>query len=198
MRVLGEEYHRRYGRPFVVENRAGGGMNIGGRACAEAPNDGSTICNLPNATLTYNQLLYKKLPYDPERFEPITNPFFNTQLLVVSTALGVTIARRAGGAVEGQARHPELHGAVRAARRCSWTGGGPRAAPTWCGCRSRAAGIPSTACCRARRRSRSSASATGCRMSRPAPCARSRSTATIARRWCPTCRPSASSAMTPT
>jgi tripartite-type tricarboxylate transporter receptor subunit TctC len=34
--------------------------------------------------------LYKKLPYDPERFEPITNPFFNTQLMVVSTALGVS------------------------------------------------------------------------------------------------------------
>lgn len=89
MRVLGEEYHRRFSRPFVVENRTGGGMNIGGRACAEAPHDGSTICNLPNTTLTYNAFLYRKLPYDPERFEPITNPFFNTQLLVVSTALGV-------------------------------------------------------------------------------------------------------------
>jgi tripartite-type tricarboxylate transporter receptor subunit TctC len=76
MRVVGEEYHRRFGRPFVIENRAGGGMNIGGRACAEAPNDGSTICSLPNPTLTYNLFLYKKLPYDPERFEPITNPFF--------------------------------------------------------------------------------------------------------------------------
>jgi tripartite-type tricarboxylate transporter receptor subunit TctC len=89
MRVLGDEYHRRYGRPFVIETRAGGNMNIGGRACAEAPGDGSTICNLPNAALTYNQFLFKKLPYDPERFEPITNPFFNTQLMVVSTALGV-------------------------------------------------------------------------------------------------------------
>ena len=89
MRVLGDEYHRRYARPFVIENRAGGNMNIGGRACAEAPSDGSTICNLPNAALTYNQFLFKKLPYDPERFEPITNPFFNTQLMVVSTSLGV-------------------------------------------------------------------------------------------------------------
>jgi tripartite-type tricarboxylate transporter receptor subunit TctC len=87
MRVLGDEYHRRYGRPFVIETRAGGNMNIGGRACAEAPSDGSTICNLPNAALTYNQFLFKRLPYDPERFEPITNPFFNTQLMVVSTAL---------------------------------------------------------------------------------------------------------------
>jgi tripartite-type tricarboxylate transporter receptor subunit TctC len=90
MRVIGEEYHRRFGRPFVIENRAGGGMNIGGRACAEAPNDGSTICSLPNPVFTYNLFLYKKLPYDPERFEPITNPFFNTQLMVVSTGLGVS------------------------------------------------------------------------------------------------------------
>ncbi len=90
MRVLGEEYHKRFGRPFVIETRAGGNANIGARACAEAPNDGSTICNLPNATLTYNQFLFKKLPFDPERLEPITNPFFNTQLMVVSTALGVT------------------------------------------------------------------------------------------------------------
>jgi tripartite-type tricarboxylate transporter receptor subunit TctC len=89
MRVIGDEYHRRYGRAVVVENRTGGNMNIGGRACADAPADGSTICNLPNAALTYNQFLYKKLPYDPESFEPITNPFFNTQLLVVSAALGV-------------------------------------------------------------------------------------------------------------
>src|ERR1700726_4427067 len=89
MRGLGDEYHKRYARPFMVENRTGGGMNIGGRSCAEAPADGSTICNLPNTTLTYNRYIYKRLPYDPDRFEPITNPFFNTQLLVTSTALGV-------------------------------------------------------------------------------------------------------------
>ena len=30
-----------------------------------------------------NKFLYRKLPYDPESFEPITNAFFNTQVLVV-------------------------------------------------------------------------------------------------------------------
>ena len=89
MRVLGEEYHRRYGHPFVIENRAGGNGNIGARACAEAANDGSALCHLPNAALVYNQFLFKKLPYDPEALVPITNPFINTQLMVVSTALGV-------------------------------------------------------------------------------------------------------------
>jgi tripartite-type tricarboxylate transporter receptor subunit TctC len=79
MRVIGEEYHRRFGRPFVIETRAGGGMNIGARACAEAPKDGSTICSLPNPVFTYNLFLYKKLPYDPDRFAPITNPLFKRQ-----------------------------------------------------------------------------------------------------------------------
>jgi tripartite-type tricarboxylate transporter receptor subunit TctC len=89
MRVLGDEYHRRYGHPFVIENRAGGNGNIGARACAEAANDGSALCHLPNAALVYNEFLFKKLPYDPEALAPITNPFINTQLMVVSTALGV-------------------------------------------------------------------------------------------------------------
>jgi len=91
MRVVGEEMQKRWGQPIVVENRPGGSMTIGGRACAEAPNDGYTICILPVETLAYNQFLFKKIPYDPERdFAPITNPFFNTQVLVVSTALKVS------------------------------------------------------------------------------------------------------------
>jgi tripartite-type tricarboxylate transporter receptor subunit TctC len=90
MRLIGEEIHKRWGQPVIVENRPGGGMTIGGRACAEAPNDGYTICILPAETLAYNQFLFKKIPYDPDKdFAPITNPFFNTQVLVVSSALNV-------------------------------------------------------------------------------------------------------------
>ena len=47
VRALGEELQKRLGQPIVIENRSGGGMNIGGRACAEAPNDGYAICILP-------------------------------------------------------------------------------------------------------------------------------------------------------
>jgi tripartite-type tricarboxylate transporter receptor subunit TctC len=90
MRVLGDEYQKRFGQPIIVENRPGGSMNIGGRACAESANDGYTICNLPAETLVHNRFLFKKLPYNPDTdFEPITNPFFNTQVLVASSALGV-------------------------------------------------------------------------------------------------------------
>src|SRR5215813_4265967 len=75
---------------IITANSSGGGMNIAGRACAEAANDGYTICLLPNETLTLNQFTYKSIPYNPERdFDPITNAFINTQVMVVSSALNV-------------------------------------------------------------------------------------------------------------
>ena len=90
VRALGDELHKRWGQPTIIENRSGGGMNIAGRACADAANDGYTICILPNETLTLNQFTYKSIPYDPEKdFEPITNAFLITPVLVVSAALGV-------------------------------------------------------------------------------------------------------------
>ncbi len=90
MRVLGEEVRKRWGQPIVVENRPGGAMNVGGRACADAANDGYTICILPPETLAYNQFLFKQIPFDPEKdFAPITNPFFATQVMVANAALNV-------------------------------------------------------------------------------------------------------------
>jgi len=90
MRTAGEELTRRWGQPIVIENRAGGGMNIGGRACAEAPPDGYTICILSNEVVTYNQYLYKNPGFDAEKsIAPVTNLFFLTQALVVNTALKV-------------------------------------------------------------------------------------------------------------
>jgi tripartite-type tricarboxylate transporter receptor subunit TctC len=90
MRVLGEELRKRLGQPLVIENRPGGNFTIGARACAEAPNDGYTICILPNEALIYNKLLFKRIPYDPEKdFAPVTNPFFATQVIVANAGLKV-------------------------------------------------------------------------------------------------------------
>jgi len=89
-RALGEELQKRLGQPIVIENRSGGGMNIAGRACAEAANDGYTICILPNEVLTLNQFTFKSIPYNPAKdFDALTNCFINTQVMVVSAALGV-------------------------------------------------------------------------------------------------------------
>src|SRR3954465_10968146 len=90
VRALGDELQKRLGQPIIVENRSGGGMNIAGRACAESPNDGYNICILPNEVLTLNEFTFKLIPYNPIKdFEPITNAFINTQVLVVSSALNV-------------------------------------------------------------------------------------------------------------
>ena len=90
MRTVGEELSKRWGQPIVIENRAGGGMNIGGRACAEAPADGYTICIMSNEVVTYNQYLYKSPGFDAEKsIAPVTNLFFLTQMLVVNSSLKV-------------------------------------------------------------------------------------------------------------
>src|SRR5262249_40982587 len=52
MRLIGERIQKDWGQPIIVENRPGGNMMIGGRACADAPNDGYTICILPIETLS--------------------------------------------------------------------------------------------------------------------------------------------------
>jgi tripartite-type tricarboxylate transporter receptor subunit TctC len=90
LRALGDGLYQRLGQPIVVENRAGGNMIIGARACAEAPPDGYTLCVMPGEPLTYNQFQFKNLPYDPDKsFQPITNFFFLTQTLGVSAKLPV-------------------------------------------------------------------------------------------------------------
>lgn len=90
MRVAGEEIRKAWGQPLILDNRPGGGMNIGARLCADAPNDGYTICMLPSEPLAYNEFLYKAISYNPAKdFVPIANPFFNTQILVVNASLGV-------------------------------------------------------------------------------------------------------------
>lgn len=89
-RLLAEEFQKRFGQPFVVENRPGGGLNIGTRACAEATPDGTTICVLSGEPVVYNQFSFKSLPFNPEKdLEPIVNLFINANALVINSKLGV-------------------------------------------------------------------------------------------------------------
>jgi tripartite-type tricarboxylate transporter receptor subunit TctC len=88
MRVAGDQFQKKTGQPIIVENRPGGAFNIAGQACADAAPDGYTICLLPVETLSYNQFMFKKISYDPRKFEPISNLFFVTAVLVVNSSLG--------------------------------------------------------------------------------------------------------------
>jgi tripartite-type tricarboxylate transporter receptor subunit TctC len=89
-RLMAEELQKRLGQPFIVENRPGGGLNIGTRACAEAAPDGYTFCVLSGEPVVYNQFTFKTLPFNPEKdFEPVINLFINANALVVNSALNV-------------------------------------------------------------------------------------------------------------
>lgn len=89
-RLLADELQKRLGQPFLVENRPGGALNIGMRACAEAAPDGNTLCITSSEPVVYNQFLYKTLPFNPATdFEPITNLFFNSVALVANSKLAI-------------------------------------------------------------------------------------------------------------
>ncbi len=64
-RRVAEKLQVRLGGSWVVENRTGAGGNIGMDAVKQAAPDGHTIGSATIGTLTINQFLFAKLPYDP-------------------------------------------------------------------------------------------------------------------------------------
>jgi tripartite-type tricarboxylate transporter receptor subunit TctC len=60
------------GKPFIVENRAGAGGNVGGAAVARANADGYTLLFGTPAPIALNKLMYKDLSFDSEKdFTPV-------------------------------------------------------------------------------------------------------------------------------
>ena len=64
-RQLSEKLQGKLGGSWVVDNKTGAGGNIGMEAVKTAPADGYTIASATIGTLTINQYLFAKLPYDP-------------------------------------------------------------------------------------------------------------------------------------
>ncbi len=62
-RLIGQYLSEHLGQTFVIENRAGGGNNIGTEFAARAPADGYTLL-LVNPANGINQTLYKGLKFD--------------------------------------------------------------------------------------------------------------------------------------
>jgi tripartite-type tricarboxylate transporter receptor subunit TctC len=88
-RLIGQELTKRWGRPVVVENRAGAGTIIGSELVARAPPDGYTLLSSPS-TLATNPSSYKKMPYDALRdFVPITQTLYVPNLIVIHASLPV-------------------------------------------------------------------------------------------------------------
>ncbi len=72
-RAMAPELSKAFGQPFVVENRAGAGGNIGADAVAKSAPDGYTLLMGTVGTHGINKSLYSKMAYDPQKdFAPIT------------------------------------------------------------------------------------------------------------------------------
>ena len=71
-RIIGARMTELMGQTVIIDNRPGGGANIGAEAIARAAADGYTIGNI-SATHTINATLYPKLGYDVLKdYTPIT------------------------------------------------------------------------------------------------------------------------------
>ncbi|MFL6796641.1 MAG: Bug family tripartite tricarboxylate transporter substrate binding protein [Xanthobacteraceae bacterium] len=70
-RIFAAGLQRRLGQSFIIENRGGGGGNIGAEAVYNADPDGYTLLGSQPAPITSNIALYKKLSFDPVALEPV-------------------------------------------------------------------------------------------------------------------------------
>src|SRR5476651_375955 len=70
-RIVANGLQKRLGQPVVVENKAGAAGNIGAEAVFTSTPDGYTLLAAQPAPLTVNPLMYKKMNFDPAKFEPV-------------------------------------------------------------------------------------------------------------------------------
>ena len=88
-RVVASKLEKELGQPIIVENKPGGGSNIGSEFVAKAKPDGYTLLvgTVANAT---NMGIYKNLGYDTARdFVPITQIMSSPSVLVVNINLPI-------------------------------------------------------------------------------------------------------------
>ena len=105
IRAVAAELSPKWGRPVLIENKAGAGSMIGAEAVARADADGHTLLATVNPTMTANRFLYKSMPYDPDRsFAPVTLMVQSDQFLVAHSSVRandlrelVALARREKG-----------------------------------------------------------------------------------------------------
>jgi tripartite-type tricarboxylate transporter receptor subunit TctC len=64
-RMVAQKLEQRLGKPFLIENRPGGGSTTGANAAAKAAPDGYTLLMAPSPTMAVSVSIYKNLPYNP-------------------------------------------------------------------------------------------------------------------------------------
>jgi tripartite-type tricarboxylate transporter receptor subunit TctC len=71
-RVIAEKMQAKWGKPVIIENRAGAAMRLGAEAVQKSPPDGYTLLVAHDGTMAINPLVFPDLPYDPQKdFTPL-------------------------------------------------------------------------------------------------------------------------------
>jgi tripartite-type tricarboxylate transporter receptor subunit TctC len=87
-RVLAQKLQERWGKPVIVENRAGANGGIGVAVVVHAEPDGHTLLAVASSALTINPTFYPSLPYSVDRdLAPITRTGVVPNVLVVTPSL---------------------------------------------------------------------------------------------------------------
>jgi tripartite-type tricarboxylate transporter receptor subunit TctC len=89
-RTLAQRLTATWGQQVVVDNRPGGGSNVGFEVAAQAPADGYTLL-MAQPAFTVNVSLYKKLAYDPLKdFTAVTLTATGANVLVIHPSVPAT------------------------------------------------------------------------------------------------------------
>jgi tripartite-type tricarboxylate transporter receptor subunit TctC len=89
-RLAAPQLEKRFGKPFIVEDRPGAGGVIGAAAVNKAAPDGYTIMIAPSPVMAVNVTLFKKLPYEPATdFMPLAMAAGTPFVLVVNPSLPI-------------------------------------------------------------------------------------------------------------
>lgn len=88
-RAVAQKLAEELKQPVLIDNRPGGGANIGAELAAKSAPDGSTLF-VASTAHSINATLYPKLPYDPIKdFAPITLMAVTASVLVVHPSLPI-------------------------------------------------------------------------------------------------------------
>jgi tripartite-type tricarboxylate transporter receptor subunit TctC len=82
-RMVAQHLQQAWSNSVVVENKGGGGCNIGAELVYNSPPDGYTILAAPPGPFVVNKSLFRSLRYDPARLEPVSIAVITPVVLAV-------------------------------------------------------------------------------------------------------------------
>ena len=88
-RALADKLAAMVGQPVIVENRPGASGNIAAEYVYKSPPDGYTLFVGGDGSLAVNQMLFAKLNFEPEKFEPISMLAVSPMMITVNARVTV-------------------------------------------------------------------------------------------------------------